>query len=120
MKNCFHGALCAVAALLAPCAARAGFTTVDTLGPGDEGKTLKNNTVYKVTANATISRIGTTSSALYVEGGAKTVLYVPKGVTLNVYGGHASGTTSAGAGIRLNDGSTLIVTKTTPSCGWDW
>ena len=57
----------AAAVTLAPCAARAGFTTVDTLGPGDEGKTLKNNTVYKVTANATISRIGTTSSALYVE-----------------------------------------------------
>ena len=60
--------------MLAPVAARAGFTTVDTLGAGDEGKTLKNNTVYKVTANATISRIGTTSSALYVADNATTVL----------------------------------------------
>ena len=89
--------------------ASTGFTSSDTLGSGDEGKTLENGKVY-VASSATISRLGTTSSALYVADGATAVVYIPKGVTLNVYGGNANGTTSAGAGIKVPATSTLIVT----------
>ena len=38
------------------------------------------------------------------------MLYIPNGVTLTVNGGNASGTEGAGAGIRVDPGSTLVVT----------
>ncbi|MBQ2623702.1 MAG: hypothetical protein IJG18_01235, partial [Kiritimatiellae bacterium] len=101
--------LAAVLSLFAPSAARAGFTSSDTIGSGDVGKTLKNNTVYVVPKSATLTRT-TPYTALYVEPGATTVLYIPNGVTLTVNGGNASGTEGAGAGIRVDPGSTLVVT----------
>ena len=100
--------LAAALSLLAP-AARAGLTSSDTIGSGDVGKTLKNNTVYVVPHSATITRT-TPYTALYVEPGATTVLYIPYGVTLTVNGGNASGTEGAGAGIRVDPNSTLVVT----------
>ena len=109
-KKAWAAALALVLSGLLPAVASTGFTSSDTLGAGDEGKTLQNNTVYRVTSNATISRLGTTSSALYVADNATAVIYIPKGITLTVNGGNASGTTGAGAGIRLNSGSTLVVT----------
>ena len=78
------------AALFAAPVARAGFTSSGTLGAGDVGKTLQNGMVYKVESSATISRLGTTLSALYVADNATTVLYIPAGVTLTVHGGNAS------------------------------
>ena len=48
-------ALCA----LAPALARAGFTATDSLGPGDVGKELANNTVYKVESDLTLTNTGT-------------------------------------------------------------
>ena len=105
---------CALAALalfsFVP-AARAGFTASGTLGSSDLGKTLCAGTVYVVPKNATIERPANSPyPALYVENGATTVLYIPKGVTLTVKGGNAKGAEGAGAGIRLNAGSTLVVT----------
>ena len=99
----------AAAVLLAPCMARAGFTSSGTIGSSDAGKNLENGTVYVVSEDATLSRT-TPNSTLYVRDNATTVIYVKKGVTLTVNGGNASGTEGAGAGIRLNNGSTLIVT----------
>ena len=96
------------AVLIAP-VARAGFTSSGTLG--GVGAHLANNTVYVVSSDATIERpANSPNTALYVDDGATTVLYIKKGVTLTVKGGNAQGTAGAGAGIRLNDGSTLIVT----------
>jgi len=89
--------------------ARAGFTSSGTIGNGDLGAELEDGKVYVVSENTTLSRT-TPYSALYVKSGATTVIYVKKGVTLTVNGGNASGTEGAGAGIRVNDGSTLIVT----------
>ncbi len=95
--------------LLAPAAARAGFTSSDTISGGDVGKTLKNNTVYVVPSSTTLTRT-TPYAALYVKNNTTAVIYIPKNVTLTVNGGDASGTESAGAGIRIEDGATLIVT----------
>jgi hypothetical protein len=101
-------------AVLACCAAAAwgstGYTATGTLGSGDAGKKLQDGTVYVVPSDATISRIGTTSSALYVADNATAVVFIPQGVTLRVFGGNGNGATSAGAGIRVNPGSTLVVT----------
>ena len=102
--------LAAALSLLAPAVrASTGLTSSDTIGNGDVGKTLKNNTVYVVPHSATITRT-TPYTALYVEPGATTVLYIPNGVTLTVNGGDASGTEGAGAGIRVDPDSTLVVT----------
>ena len=101
--------LAAALSLLVSAVARAGLATSDTIGSGDVGKTLKNNTVYVVPKSATLTRT-TPYTALYVEPGATTVLYIPNGVTLTVNGGNASGTEGAGAGIRVDPGSTLVVT----------
>lgn len=100
-------ALCAAL----PMAARAGFTARATLSTTQDGPTIINGTVYVVSSDTTIDRpAGSTLSAMYVADNATAVIYIPKNVTLTVNGGNASGTEGAGAGIRLNNGSTLIVT----------
>ncbi|MBR2838405.1 MAG: hypothetical protein IKE55_06470 [Kiritimatiellae bacterium] len=98
-------ALCA----FAPFAARAGFTKSGTIGSSDVGMTLKDGTVYMVPSSTTLTRT-TPYAALYVKDNSTAVIYIPTGVTFTVRGGNASGTESAGAGIRIEEGSTLIVT----------
>ncbi len=104
--------LAAVLSIFASAApASTGFTTKATLSTTQSGPKLANGTVYFVPSDATIDRpSGSTLSAMYVDDNATAVIYIPKNVTLTVRGGNASGTESAGAGIRLNNGSTLIVT----------
>ncbi len=48
-------------------------------------------------------------SGMYVQSGRTVTLYIPAGVTLTVKGADASGTTGAGAGILLPEGSTLNI-----------
>ena len=48
-------------------------------------------------------------SGMYVQAGKTVNLYIPAGVTLTVKGADASGTTGAGAGILLPEGSTLNI-----------
>ena len=89
----------------------AGFSKSDKIDSSSLGKTLADNTVYVVSENTTIERPSySPNSALYVENGGTTVIYIPKNVTLTVKGGNAQGKEGAGAGIRLNSGSTLVVT----------
>lgn len=67
---------------------------------------------YYVTENLTftntISGAGQ-GSGMYVQAGKTVNLYIPAGVTLTVKGADASGTTGAGAGILLPEGSTLNI-----------
>ena len=48
-------------------------------------------------------------SGMYVQAGRTVNLYIPAGVTLTVKGADAQGTTGAGAGILLPEGSTLNI-----------
>lgn len=48
-------------------------------------------------------------SGMYVQSGRTVTLYIPAGVTLTVKGADAEGTTGAGAGILLPEGSTLNI-----------
>lgn len=48
-------------------------------------------------------------SGMYVQAGRTVTLYIPAGVTLTAIGANASGTTGAGAGILLPEGSTLNI-----------
>ena len=101
----------ALSLLASAALASTGFTTSATLSTTQSGPRLANGTVYVVSSDTTIDRpSGSTLSAMYVDDNATAVIYIPKNVTLTVRGGNASGTESAGAGIRLNNGSTLIVT----------
>lgn len=95
--------------MLAPVAARAGFTSIYTLGSGDAGKTLQNNTIYKVESDLTLTNTGT-GPGLSVASGATVVLYIKKGVTLTVNGGNSSGRSAGDAGLRVLSGRTLVVT----------
>lgn len=67
---------------------------------------------YYVTENLTftntISGPGQ-GSGMYVQEGKTVTLYIPAGVTLTVKGADASGTTGAGAGILLPEGTTLNI-----------
>ncbi|MBR4972810.1 MAG: hypothetical protein IKY59_07555, partial [Oscillospiraceae bacterium] len=74
------------------------------------GQTLQAGEYY-VEPNTTLElRGGTGKSGLKVADNATVTIYIPESSTLKVYGGAASGTTGAGAGIEVNSGSTLKIT----------
>ncbi|MBO6121160.1 MAG: hypothetical protein J6Q49_04800, partial [Kiritimatiellae bacterium] len=108
-RNIFTKAAVVAALMLAPVAARAGFTSIYTLGSGDAGRELANNTVYKVESDLTLTNTGT-GPGLSVASGATAVLYIKKGATLTVNGGNSNGTSAGDAGIRVLFGRTLVVT----------
>lgn len=67
---------------------------------------------YYVTEDLTFTNTiegGGQGSGMYVQAGKTVNLYIPAGVTLTVKGADASGTTGAGAGILLPEGSTLNI-----------
>ena len=75
------------------------------------GYGLKDDYYYvseDLTFTNTISGPGQ-GSGMYVQSGRTVTLYIPAGVTLTVKGADASGTTGAGAGILLPEGSTLNI-----------
>ena len=75
------------------------------------GYELKDDYYYvseDLTFTNTISGDGQ-GSGMYVQSGRTVTLYIPAGVTLTVKGADASGTTGAGAGILLPEGSTLNI-----------
>ena len=61
-----------------------------------------------LTFSNTLSGAGQ-GSGLYVQADKTVYLYIPKGVTLTAKGANADGTTGAGAGILLPQGSTLHI-----------
>lgn len=96
-----------VTPLTATTAYAAGYTTVLDL-PTTAGSTLSSN-IYRVKSSTTIS-YANYYSALSVASGHTAVIYIPKGVTLTVRGGHGRGKNAGAAGINLPSNSTLVVT----------
>lgn len=83
-----------------------GALTVKDL-PG-AGGTLKNGIIYEVNKSRTLSAAG--KNALCVEPNAKTVLYIPKDVTLTCNGANSSSYDVSGkAGILLPVGASLFI-----------
>ena len=110
-KKAWAAALALVLSGLVPAPARAGFTNFQDFDSGfvGFGQTLAGDTVYRVPTDWwLVASAG--NNALNVADNATAVLYIPKGVTLTVNGGNASGTTGAGSGIYVPSSSTLIVT----------
>ena len=99
-----------VAALPSATSASTGFNQSETLNSLDVGKELKDGKVYVVDDLGAVITALPTGNALSVADGATAVIYIPKGRRLRATGGDASGTTGAGAGIKVPATSTLIVT----------
>ncbi|WNX83118.1 InlB B-repeat-containing protein [Agathobaculum sp. NTUH-O15-33] len=94
--------------LLVPSAA-AGFTTSEPMSTSIG--MLKNNTVYIVSQNVSLTNAALSQPALSVENNATAVLYIKSGCTLTLTGGAAkNGTSGGGAGLMIPSSSTLIVT----------
>ena len=73
------------------------------------GQTLKAGEYY-VEPGATLTlRGGTGKSGLTVAENSTVTIHIPAGSVLNVYGGNASGTTGAGAGIEVGSTSNLKI-----------
>ncbi|MBO5969430.1 MAG: hypothetical protein J6S14_13130, partial [Clostridia bacterium] len=73
------------------------------------GQTLAAGEYY-VEPGATLTlRGGTGKSGLTVAANSTVTIHIPEGSTLNVYGGNASGTTGAGAGIEVGLTSNLKI-----------
>ena len=73
-----------------------------------KGKSLESG-VYTVEGNLTLNG-DSAQSALTITDNRSVVLYLKPGSQLNVLGGAASGQSGAGAGIRVDSGSTLVLT----------
>ncbi|MEG1578014.1 MAG: hypothetical protein RR336_04535, partial [Oscillospiraceae bacterium] len=97
----------ALVPMTATTASAAGYGTVMDL-PTGAGSTLYSN-IYKVNTNTTIA-YSNYYSALNVGSGHTAVIYIPKGITLTVRGGHGNAQNAGAAGINLPSNSTLIIT----------
>lgn len=72
------------------------------------GYTMTDGNTYVVTKSLSFS--STSASGMSIADGATAVLYIPKDVTLTVSGSSGSGQVGAGAGIRVPQAATLVIT----------
>ena len=82
-------------------------------------KELKSTIVYTVNSTTTVK--GTSSANGYYLSGNTATIYIAKGATLYVYGGDASGSSGAKAGIKVSSWQNLVITGggTLYTCGGD-
>ena len=74
------------------------------------GYTMTDGNTYIVQNSVTFSNSSAGGSGMCVEDGATVVLYLPQGVTLTASGANGEGRIGGGAGIRVSETSTLIIT----------
>ena len=74
------------------------------------GYTMTDGNTYVIQNSVSFSNSTVGGSGMTVADGATVVLYVPAGVTLTATGANGSGRTGGGAGIRVPETSTLIIT----------
>lgn len=74
------------------------------------GYTMTDGNTYVIQNSVSFSNSTVGGSGMNVEDGATVVLYVPQGVTLTASGADGEGRTGGGAGIRVPETSTLIIT----------
>ena len=72
-------------------------------------RTLSDRVKYRFVENVTFTA-NAGESAMTVADGANVILEIPSGVTVNLTGGDANGTTGAGAGIEVPSDATLTIT----------
>lgn len=74
------------------------------------GYTMTDGNTYVVQNSVMFSNSAVGGSGMSVEDGATVVLYVPQGVTLTVNGANGEGRIGGGAGIRVSNTATLVIT----------
>lgn len=74
------------------------------------GYTMTDGNTYVIQNSVSFSNSTTGGSGMTVADNATVVMYVPAGVTLTATGTNGSGRTGGGAGIRVPQTSTLIIT----------
>ena len=89
---------------------KADAAVVDITEGSTSGCTLTNGNTYVIQNSVEFSNSEAGGSGISVADNATVVLYVPAGVTLTAVGAHGSGRMGGGAGIRVPETSTLIIT----------
>ena len=74
------------------------------------GYTMTDGNTYVIQNSVSFSNSTVGGSGISVADGATIVLYVPQGVTLTARGTDGEGRIGGGAGIRVSEASTLIIT----------
>ena len=74
------------------------------------GYTMTDGNTYVVQNSVAFSNTTAGGSGMSVADNATVVLYVPAGITLTAIGAHGSGQIGGGAGIRVPESATLVIT----------
>ena len=74
------------------------------------GYTMTDGNTYVIQNSVSFSNSTVGGSGMSVEDGATVVLYVPAGISLTAVGANSSGQIGGGAGIRVPETSTLVIT----------
>lgn len=74
------------------------------------GYTMTDGNTYVVQNSVAFSNTTAGGSGMSIADNATVVLYVPAGVTLTAIGAHGSGRIGGGAGIRVPESATLVIT----------
>ena len=74
------------------------------------GYTMTDGNTYVIQNSVSFSNSTAGGSGMSVEDGATVVLYVPAGITLTAIGANGSGQIGGGAGIRVPQTATFIIT----------
>ena len=74
------------------------------------GYTMTDGNTYVIQNSVTFSNATTGCSGISVESNSTVVIYVPKNVTLTATGANGEGRIGGGAGIRVPETSTLVLT----------
>lgn len=89
---------------------KADAAVVDITEGSTSGYTMTDGNTYVVKNSVAFSNTTAGGSGMSVADNATVVLYVPTNVTLTAIGANGSGQTGGGAGIRVPETSTLIIT----------
>jgi len=74
------------------------------------GYTMTDGNTYVIQNSVSFSNSTAGGSGMSIEDGATVVLYVPAGISLTAVGANGSGQIGGGAGIRVPETSTLVIT----------
>ena len=83
---------------------------VNIMSGSTSGYTMTDGNTYVIRNSVVFSNSNSGGSGMSVADNATAVLYIPKGVTLTTIGANGNGRTGGGAGIRVPETATLIIT----------
>jgi len=100
----------AVSVVMTACSSSLHAAVIDITQGSTSGFEMTDGNTYVIRNSVTFTNSVAGGSGVSVADNATVVLYIPQGVTLTVIGANGSGQTGGGAGIRVPEDSTLIIT----------